>query len=64
MLVLLKIIVENNYDLDIKNPNKIKKGGIRTSKEILDSLIQIENKIFERLNNLKHEISKGFDNGK
>ncbi|MHA1409798.1 MAG: N-6 DNA methylase [Candidatus Odinarchaeia archaeon] len=54
-------IVENNYNLDVKNPNKEKEEDLRTPEEIVASVIEKEERISELMNEIKSEIQKGWE---
>jgi type I restriction enzyme M protein len=56
-------VAENNYNLDIKNPNKAKEGEHRAPEEIVGSIIEKEKRIFELLEDAQVQISKGWDDG-
>jgi hypothetical protein len=56
-------VAKNNYNLDIKNPNKAKAEEHRAPGEIVASIIEKEKKIFELMEEIQDQINKGLDDG-
>jgi type I restriction enzyme M protein len=56
-------VAENNYNLDIKNPNKAKAEEYRAPEEIATSVIEKEKRIFELMEEIQDQINKGLDYG-
>lgn len=56
-------VAENNYNLDIKNPNKAKSEEFRVPEEIAASVIEKEKRIFELMEEIQVLISKGGGDG-
>jgi type I restriction enzyme M protein len=52
-------MAENNYNLDIKNPNKAKAEECRAPEEIVASIVGKEKRIFELLEEINDEINRG-----
>lgn len=57
--VSIDTIIENNFNLDLKNPNGIKGESHREPKEIVASIMATEKKIISLIEQLKSEIDKG-----
>jgi len=57
-IVLIDTIIENNFNLDLKNPNRIKGEIHRDPKEIAVSMMATEKKIFTLIEEIKMEIEK------
>ena len=54
-------VIKNNYNLDIKNPNKAKEEEHRPPEEIVVSIIGKEKRIFELMQEIQAQISKGWE---
>ena len=54
-------VIKNNYNLDIKNPNKAKEEEHRPPEEIVVSIIEKEKRIFELMQEIQAQISKGWE---
>ncbi|RCV63917.1 type I restriction enzyme M protein [Methanophagales archaeon] len=52
---------KNNYNLDIKNPNRAKAEEFRAPEEIVASVVEKEKRIFELLEEIQEQISKGWN---
>ena len=53
-------VIKNNYNLDIKNPNKAKPEVYRPPEEIVASIIEKEKRIFELMQEIQVLINKGW----
>jgi type I restriction enzyme M protein len=53
-------VIKNNYNLDIKNPNKAKAEEYRPPEEIVASIIEKEKRIFELMQEIQAQIRKGW----
>ncbi len=56
-------VAKNNYNLDIKNPNKAKAEEYRAPGEIVASIIEKEKRILELMKEIQDQINKGLDYG-
>jgi type I restriction enzyme M protein len=56
-------VAKNNYNLDIKNPNKAKAEEYRPPEEIVASIIEKEKRIFGVMEEIQDQINKGWDDG-
>jgi len=54
-------VAEDNYNLDITNPNKVKTEDHRPPKEIIANVIQKEKKITNLMKDIMDELQKGWD---
>jgi type I restriction enzyme M protein len=52
-------VAKNNFNLDIKNPNKAKAEEHRAPEEIVASIIEKEKRIFELMEEIQDQINKG-----
>jgi len=55
-------VVKNNYNLDIKNPNKEKAEEYRPPEEIVVGIVEREKKILDTMKQIQVEIQKEFQN--
>lgn len=60
--VAVEEVIKQDYNLDIKNPNKTKAKDHRPPGEILNSIISKEKKISELLAEIREQIQKGLSN--
>ncbi len=58
--VAIEEIIKNNYNLDTKNPSKIKAEEHRAPEEILSSVLKKEENIVGLIKELEDEIAKGW----
>jgi len=56
--VSAKQVIETNYDLDIKNPNKGKAKEYRAPEKIVESIIEKEQRIFKLVKEMQKDINK------
>jgi len=56
-------VAKNNYNLDIKNPNKAKAEEFRAPEEIAASIIEKEKRIFELMEEIQDQVNKGWNGG-
>jgi len=56
-------VVKNNYNLDIKNPNKAKSEEYRAPGEIVASITEKEKRIFELMGEIQRQIHAGCEDG-
>ena len=56
-------MAKNNYNLDIKNPNKAKAEEFRAPEEIAASIIEKEKRIFELMEEIQDQVNKGWNGG-
>jgi len=54
-------VIKNNYNLDIKNPNKAKAEEHRPPEEIVASIIEKEKRILELMQEIQEQINKGWE---
>ena len=56
-------VVKNNYNLDIKNPNRAKAEEHRAPEEIVASIIEKEKRIFVLMGEIQRQIQAGYEDG-
>jgi type I restriction enzyme M protein len=56
--IAVEDVIKNDYNLDIKNPNKVSAKEYRKPEEIVTSIIEKEKKIFELLVEIRDKISR------
>lgn len=54
-------VIENNYDLDIKNPSKVKVDEYEPPEEIVDEIMKKEKRIIETIREIDEQIRKGWE---
>ena len=57
-------MTNNDYDLDIKNPSKARVEECRDPEEIVNSISEKEKRIFDLMQEIRTQLSKGLDNAK
>ena len=57
-------VIKNNYNLDIKNPNKAKAEEYREPKKIVADILKKEKRIFELMHEIEAQINKGWEDEK
>jgi type I restriction enzyme M protein len=57
-------VAKNNYNLDIKNPNKAKAEEYRAPEEIVASIIEKEDRISKLMLEIQSEVKDGWKNAK
>jgi type I restriction enzyme M protein len=60
--VSIDTILENNFNLDIKNPNSAKADEHREPEEIVTSIVEKEQRIIALMQDIRQEIGKGWGN--
>ncbi len=59
--VSVEEVIKNNYNLDIKNPNRAKEEEYRPPEEIVADIIEKEKRIFELMREIQEQITKGWE---
>ncbi len=59
--VSVEEVIKNNYNLDIKNPNRAKEEEYRAPEEIVADIIEKEKRIFELMQEIQEQITKGWE---
>ena len=60
--VTVEDAIKNNYNLDIKNPNKARVEEYRDPEEIMNSIDEKEKRILDLIQEMKAQLSKGWNN--
>jgi type I restriction enzyme M protein len=60
--VPVDIVINNNFNLDIKNPNAAKAYEHREPEEIVASIVEKEQRIIALMQDIRQEIGKGWSN--
>jgi type I restriction enzyme M protein len=55
-------VLENNFNLDIKNPNAAKADEHREPEEIVAGIVEMEQRIIALMQDIRQEIGKGWSN--
>jgi len=55
-------IINNNFNLDIKNPNSVKENDHREPEEIVTSIVEREQRIIALMQEIRQEIGKDWGN--
>lgn len=53
-------VIENDYNLDIKNPNFSEEPEQKSPNEVMDDIMNDQREMFELLNDIRAEIRKGY----
>jgi type I restriction enzyme M protein len=57
-------VIENDYNLDIKNPHKKQSEELRKPEEIVATMIEKQNRIIELLQQIQLQVEKGLEEAK